>query len=683
MDLKTQYKLSIRTEKEYSAFFLTTTQPGWGSILETHHERQLPFIMDGGGFMLFASEHAKKIYEGLTDTIKAGVRSHPDVLKLHTQTLQSEVDSEALLNDNSASGTLPTTERPLSDLSDQALLQDHFKGNFDVEALKTLLEELRYRSSSVARIFVLRVRERLEALSADEPEKVLPDSGPGLISPEAVAEVAQEEQSAEGKVETKAPRPYIGKTVQQLESLYWQAYTNRPLLEELYEELQHRSVIKCSRLRDRVRGRLGVLDKEEPKVMAEDPVREVVQDSAGPVIEGKPSIVRPYVGKTAAQLRILHLRSDSGVTVQQDILAELQFFSTPEAIKLREQVQNKLGELQRDSEIETQDKQADLEENIDANYVASEEAVDDRLNSASVLGDHGGAEQQKKVDAARLFTYKKRLLEGREPTPEQLAVFSGLDKKAQTEFLIKVELERQLLVRKVDAVTDEVLCNEKTDEDSAYPVLSKPKMVDLLSKRANVFELAQKVREQASALKNSFSSASRSVEKKPYGRGHSVDDDYIAEDSAEDYLPPVLEEPVKPFELVPDFTKPYARVQAMIQKELDRQDFQILLKLSVQDRRLHDIGNELGLSRRDVKRRVSELIERIGEKYAESLKAFAEPMDALLDEEGDEVLLEEAAEKLGLTLARMKFLVMVAAAHLRQPCKIDQDRAYRPTRLLS
>ena len=116
---------------------------------------------------------------------------------------------------------------------------------------------------------------------------------------------------------------------------------------------------------------------------------------------------------------------------------------------------------------------------------------------------------------------------------------------------------------------------------------------------------------------------------------------------------------------------------------LNRQDFPILLKLSVQDRRLHDIGNELGLSRRDVKRRVLELIERIGEKYAESLKAFAEPMDALLDKEGDEVLLEEAAEKLGLTLARMKFLVMVAAAHLRQPCKIHQDRAYRPTRLLS
>ena len=115
---------------------------------------------------------------------------------------------------------------------------------------------------------------------------------------------------------------------------------------------------------------------------------------------------------------------------------------------------------------------------------------------------------------------------------------------------------------------------------------------------------------------------------------------------------------------------------------LNRQDFLILLKLSVQDRRLHDIGNELGLSRRDVKRRVSELIERIGEKYAETLKAFAEPMDALLDEEGDELLLEEAAEKLGLTLARMKFLVMVSAAHFRQPCKIHQDRAYRPTRLL-
>ncbi len=117
-------------------------------------------------------------------------------------------------------------------------------------------------------------------------------------------------------------------------------------------------------------------------------------------------------------------------------------------------------------------------------------------------------------------------------------------------------------------------------------------------------------------------------------------------------------------------------------KELDRQDFQLLLKLSVQDRRLNDVGNELGLSRRDVRRRVTELVERIGEQYAEPLKAFAEPMDSLLDEEGDEVLLEQAAEKLGLTLARMKFLVMVAGTHFRQPCRIHQDRAYRPTRLL-
>ena len=115
---------------------------------------------------------------------------------------------------------------------------------------------------------------------------------------------------------------------------------------------------------------------------------------------------------------------------------------------------------------------------------------------------------------------------------------------------------------------------------------------------------------------------------------------------------------------------------------LNRQDFPILLKLSVQDRWLNDVGNELGLSRRDVKRCVSELVERIGRQYAEPLKAFAEPVDELLDAEGNEVLLEHAAEKMGLTLARMKFLVMVAGAHFRQPCKIHQNRAYRPTRLL-
>ncbi|WP_422490390.1 hypothetical protein [Endozoicomonas sp. ALE010] len=662
MDLKTQYQQSIKPEKEYSAFFLTTSQLGWGSILEAHHSRQMPFIMDGEGFMLFASEHAKEIYEGLADGIKAGIRRHPDVLKLHTQSVQSEVGSEALLNDNSASDVLLTTERPLSDVSDQALVRDHFKDNFDADALKTLLEELSYRSSSVARIFVLRVRERLEALSAGGAEKVLPDSGAGLISPEVVAEVAQEERTAEGKVETKTSRPYIGKTVQQLEALYWQAYTNRQLLEDLYEELQHRSVIKCIRLRDRVRGRLSVLDKEEPKDMAEDSVREVVQDSAEPV-EDKLSIVRPYVGKTIAQLKILHLRSDSEVSVQQAILAELQFFSTPESIKLRELIQLKLNELQNSSDAS--DEQADFEENDSLGDVASAEPVDDSQNTKSVAGDHGRAEQQKKIYAARLFTYKKRLLEGREPTADQLTVFNSLDKEAQADFLTKVELEKQLLANRV--AIDEVPCNKEVEEEPAYST-PKPKMVDLLSKRANVFELAKKVKEQASALKSSFSSASPSVESKPYDRGHSLDNDYIAEDSAEDYPSPVLEEPAKPLELVADFTRPYARVQAMIQKELDRQDFQILLKLSVQDRRLNEVGNELGLSRRDVKRRVTELVERIGEQYAEPLKAFAEPMDALLDEEGDEVLLEQAAEKLGLTLARMKFLVMVAGTHFRQPC---------------
>lgn len=64
-----------------------------------------------------------------------------------------------------------------------------------------------------------------------------------------------------------------------------------------------------------------------------------------------------------------------------------------------------------------------------------------------------------------------------------------------------------------------------------------------------------------------------------------------------------------------------------------------------------------------MKRRVSELVDRIGRQYAEPLKAFAGPMDELLDAEGDGVLLEQAAEKMGLTLARMKFLVMVAGAH--------------------
>ncbi|WP_422139538.1 hypothetical protein [Endozoicomonas sp. ALC020] len=679
MDLKTQHQQSIKPEKEYSAFFLTTTQPGWGSILEAHHNRQMPFIMDGEGFMLFASELAKQTYEGLTDGIKVDIRRQPDLLKLHSQSVQSDVDSEASLNGDSASKVLPTTVRPLSDLSDQDLIREHFKDNFDAEALKTLLEELSFRSSSAARIFQLRVRERLETLPLGEAEKVPLITGAGLISPEAVAEVTQEEVTAEGKVETKASRPFIGKSVQQLETLYWQAYTNRHLLEKLYEELQHRSVIKCNRLRDRVRGRLSVLDREEPQGMVEDSLSEVVKDSAKPVLKNRKSIARPYVGKTIAQLKILHLSSVTDATAQQAILAELKFFSTTEAIKLRELVQHKLNELRNSPAIETTVEQADFEKNDANSDVAFAEPIDDSQNTIPIAADHGRTEQQKKIDAVRLVTYKKRLLEGREPTADQLAVFGRFDKEAQADFLTKVALEKQLLANRV--ASEEVPFNEVVEEVTAYST-SRPKIAELLSKRANVFELAKKVKERATALEPSFSSSAQVVERKTYGRGQSLDNDYVAEGFAEYCLRPVLEEPAKPLESQADFTKPYARVQAMIQKELDRRDFQILLKLSVQDRRLNDVGNELGLSRRDVKRRVKELVERIGEQFAEPLKAFAEPMDALLDEEGGEVLLKQAAEKLGLTLARMKFLVMVAGAHFRQPCKIHQDRAYRPTRLL-
>ena len=725
------YKQSIKPEKEYSAFFLETSQPGWGSILEEHHSRQMPFILDAEGFMLFASERAKELYEGLADAIQAGIRHHPDVLRLHApaylslgsedtsyqvrplgdmsdqvlskyylkdiydrerlQELQHELchrssneanwlknrvegrlrwlaenqadgspqlRSECLEDTNVEGGTeeIATYARPFEGVSDHGLSQYFSKDINNRENLELLLTELGYRSSSIAKWLIPRVEEQLKSLPVNQVAITEPVVG---IS----------------RVEQNGYQPFKEKKIEDLESLYWQAYQNREALEQLYEKLKHgSSSTSIRRLRYRVRGRLNAITKDEPEI-AQGSVSVTVHDGCKPEVEEKRPTVRLYVGKTTAQLKILHLRSDSDVQVQQAILAELQFFSTPEAIRLRELVQHKLDELQHSPEFKSTDEQADFEENNGTVTPADENRV-----AASVAVTHSRAEWQKKVDSARLFTYKKRLLEDREPTKGQLAVFNRLDKEAQADFLAKVESEKQRLIRQAE----NDIASEDTDEVEAEYELPTPKptMADLLTKRANVFELAKKVKEQASALKSSFSRVPHTVESTPYDRGHSLDDDYIAEDASEDFPTPVLDEPVKPIELVTDFTRPYARVQAMIQKELDRQDFQILLKLSVQDRRLNDVGNELGLSRRDVKRRVTELVERIGEQYADPLKAFAEPMDALLDEEGDEVLLEQAAEKLGLTQARMKFLVMVAGTHFRQPCRIHQDRAYRPTRLL-
>ncbi|USE36439.1 hypothetical protein [Endozoicomonas sp. SCSIO W0465] len=629
MDLKTQYQQSIKFEKEYSIFFLETSQPGWGSILEEHHNRQMPFIMDGDGFMLFASGEAKSLYDGLDDAIRAGIRHNPESLKLH---------APSCLKSATVVGTECQTEVPSSipssfaGISEFDLLSHYHRGISNIETLEQLRDELQSRSSSGSGLLKQMVDIRLADLHARENTK-------------KAAAIQEPEETSESIAEQKPSRPFLNKTIQDLEELYWQAFQNRGTLQQLYKELQCRSSVKSIRLCERVRKRLNSMPDVEFEKGAVTP--EVTKPS-GAAAEYQKTKTRPYIDRTALQLKTLHLSGDSGLDVQQAILAELEFRFTTEAIRLKALVCHKIEALR--STAQTTDEQADSES------------------------------QRKLEEQALLATYKKRLLEGRAPTQGQLAAFYNLDSAAKADFLAKVELEKQRLIQQEE---NNITCDDRDEEEAEYELSTpKPTMVDLLTKRANVFELAKKVKEQASALKFSFSSASRTVESKSYDRGNSLDDDYIAEDSPEDYPPPVLEEPVKPLELVADFTRPYARVQAMIQKELDRQDFQILLKLSVQDRRLNDVGNELGMSRRDVKRRVTELVERIGEQYAEPLKAFAEPMDALLDEEGDEVLLEQAAEKLGLTLARMKFLVMVAGSHFRQPCKIHQDRAYRPTRLL-
>nr|MDT0251271.1 hypothetical protein [Endozoicomonas sp.] len=722
------------------------------SILEEHYSRQMPFIMEGEGFMLFSSGQTKAVYDGLSESIKEGVRHHPAALKLHAPTpLCSEITINATIENSSEEPSAPV--RPLINVSERGLSTYYLKDIYDIDRLKALQAELGYRSSPeanglkskvegrlerlqwladnlkdpvpvkgveefeieqpVSRPFRSkdiqalealywqtchdretmtqlyeelqhrssptsirlrdRVRGRLTAFQKDEPDALLYSSEHVDAKTSAVpAEVTEEER----KVETKEPRPFSDKTAQQLQALYWQIYTNRELLEQLYAELQHRSVLKSIRLRDRVLGRLNVLKKAELQEIAHDSVGDDVQTMSESVVKEKRPAVRPYVGKTTAQLKILHLRSGSGVTVQQDILAELQFFTTPEAMSLRVLVEHKLDELQRDSEAVSSDDQVGLVESDEVSVNSLSGPADGNLDTVYLLDAQRRAEQKEKADAARLFTYKTRLLQGLEPSPPQLAVFNSLDEEAKADFLTKVELEKQLLTRRVSTG----VINSEADPVAEPACKAMPSMADLLNKVDNALELARKAK-SADQEEFAVSVVPIALEKPTHTRQSSLDESYIVSGFSEEYAQPIFQT-LPAIELVADLTRPYARVQGILQKGLARQDFRILLMLGVQDRKLNEVGNDLSLNRRDVKRRLKELIAQIGEQHAEPLKAFAEPLDALLDEQDDEILLEHAAEKLGLTLGRMKFLVLVAGAHFRQPCKIHRGRVFRPTNLL-
>ena len=631
--------------------------------------------------MLFASEQAKRLYDGLTDSEKEAIRIHPPALKDYQPSLSSEAN--VLTSDSS--------ERPLAKINDHGLSGHYPKMVDDPSQLHQLLAELNNRSSSTAVLLKQRVEGRLKWLANNA---ALADYPP---------------ESAEPELQSQASRPYIARNIQSLEDLYWRSYTCPEVLSGLYDELEHRNTTKSTQLRERVYNRLQTLkgvatENQRSKASASSSVSGPVDNIEPP----KPA--RLYIDKTVAQLKILHLQSDSGLKVQQLLLTELAFRSTPSAKRLKELVEHKLDQLQSHSKAVPEAEAAKPEAGLISAKVqstseqqAKETLQDIRQNpagqtlkhkilirmdksgesaewSASTLlqyvEDRYRVEQKKKEDAARLSLYKKRVLAGQEPTPSQLAVFNSLDDTARDAFLAKIKQEKQ--AKAIADIQPEVPndITEPPKETTTIEVPTQPEtqpksaMAGLLKKVGDVFERAIK----------------GTITKEPTAKLESANDTSQqttpTADKNVETKERLLEPAYQSTERVADFTKPYAKVQAQIQKTLSRQDFRLLLMLSVQERKLSEIGNELELSRRDVKKRAKELIEDISQQYAAPLKAFAEPMEHILDEQEDDVLLGDAAERLGLTVARMRFLVTVAEPHFKQPCRVHQDRVYRPVQLL-
>ncbi|MGI9277648.1 MAG: hypothetical protein ACR2PT_22715, partial [Endozoicomonas sp.] len=421
-------------------------------------------------------------------------------------------------------------------------------------------------------------------------------------------------------------------------------------------------------------------------------------------------------------LKKLHNSHFSNIDTQRLLRTELSFRSTKQATLLRANIENRITEL---LELASQDsyrnnflKDIPSLVNADTSQLPEQRQAEETLRdirekplgqalkhrillklekseSARLLSPvqlleqvltKYRVEQTKREVAARLSGYKKNILAGKPPTPAQQATLDQLSDETREIFLSNVDKAKAELVA---AAREKESALEETDSYDAHDSEELPRhtpaMADLLNAVKNPAEIARRAKSRCEALikeKDPLSEASdtRELEQEPSFLAPYTQKSSERQPDQEATEPPSA---ASVTEMVVDLSIPYTKVQASLQKALERTDFRMLIMRAVQGRQYNEIGQSLNMSRRDVRRRIKELIDDISHQYTEDLKVFSGLLDQFLDDNEDDTFIEEAAAHLKLTGARLKFLTLISEPFFQQPCQIHKNRLFRKVQMLA
>ncbi len=745
MDLRTLYRDSIDVNNPASAFYIKKSEDGWSLVLKEHKEQELPYTTDPVGVMFFASAEGKLTYNFLTKSDREQVQHHPAQLaQLMQQSGMASSECAPAVGSTAKESTPDSTHeaytpsayshpsRSLAGKSDNALTSLYSASIDDMDKLREIQEELTHRSTGDALSLRDRVNTRIQRLLDQQSEMVnapttavtvlsnRPYRDDSIQSLQQTFDRAANNQPVIEQLETELA---LRKTVK---SVYLLALVRERLSE-------FKPVRRASNNQDLVQTE-----------HIQTPASQSLSAPAPKITHSSPD--RPWITKSITFLKRTQTACTDDLDTQKQLCHELSFRSTRQASLLKATVEDCIQVLNKSEIQSTDSQSADTLKHFlsqsqqftartSNRLKATETLTDIRENPAGQTlknklllamensGEAGSLspvellervltryriEQDKRELSARLSTYKKSVLADKTPTPSQQAAFDQLDNDARELFLTKLEEEKakQSETHSEEAVSSET--NSSITNEPEEPYRKTPAMADLLRVTLNPAELARKAKERLEKEANQLATNEQleTQSRKSISLTNLLGkfDSLIAveppsqavdnkislkpassEPEIQNTKPEALESPVDQtpvIELVVDLSIPYTKVQAKLQKELASTDFRMLLMRGVQDRQYNEIGQSLDMSRRDVRRRIKELVEEISEQHTDDLKAFSEPLDQFLDENEDDTSIEEAAAHLKLTGARLKFLTLISEPFFKQPCQVHKDRVYRKVQML-
>ena len=479
---------------------------------------------------------------------------------------------------------------------------------------------------------------------------------------------------------THPTRPLASKNNHALANLYSKNINNLETLKKLQDELSHRSSVDVLNLKQRADLQIQKLCVQQSDIQC---------STADP----EPRLAsRPYQNETIQALQAIFDRATNNRPVIEQLETELEQRKTVKSAYLLAQVRERLAEFKPVYRVSNKivvnegAVQAHTSETIGLPEAKTTFSANGRpwiAKSIDFLKRHqlshsDDLETQK--DLLNELTFRSTRQATLLKTTVAACIADLTTSNHNSANCDKTPTTKPELMVEISA-TDRAEQSKKEALDKGS--INPPAMADLLKVRANPADIARKVKEK---LEQTASHEDES--KRLSGTVNSMDAAFSgnSEDNESSGVPPEISQlagtqPAN--ELVADLSLPYARIQATLQKELDKTDFRMLLMRSVQDRQYNEIGQSLDMSRRDVRRRLKELTEEISVNHESALKPFARSLDEFLNENEDDTSVEEAAEHMKLTGARLKFLTVIAQPFFNAPCQVHRDRLYRKVQMLA